>query len=56
MFWFLALGIISFILLLAGSLSAVVIMRRYQRRSEANRTRAMAEMMRIADEAGEKEN
>ena len=56
MIWILTLGIISFFLLLAGSVGVAVNLRRYRRRSEGRRVRAMAEMMKVADQAGEKQD
>jgi hypothetical protein len=52
MFWIITLGIISVVLLLAGSLSVYVKMKIYRRRSEENRARALVEMMKVSDEAG----
>ena len=57
MFLLTVLGIIAVLLVLSGIVGVLVTFRKYRERVEQNRTRALMEMMKIAQErTGEKED
>jgi len=52
MYWFIILAAISILLILTGSVSLVVKLRRFRWRSEQKQTKSMVEMMKVAEKAG----
>jgi hypothetical protein len=55
MFWIALLGIISLLLVLAGSAGVLLTVRKYRRRSAETRAKALVEMMKIQLEAEDEE-